>query len=106
MLIHQIYGIFRVLFYLFPMDFLYKSILAVILTAQFLIYIWKPFILIATIITSSIETIRFTFAYLFCISMNRKLLQSVDLHKQKLNTKEKNFENNILIYYFHIKKLG
>ena len=57
-------------------------------------------------IASPIETTRFAFANLFCRSMNKKLLQSVDLHKQKPNGKEKFFENNILSIIFHIKKSG
>ena len=59
--------------------------------------------MITTVIASSIEITRFTFAHLFCMPMNKKILQYVDQHKQKLNDKEKIFENNILIYYFHIK---
>ena len=37
--------------------------------------------------------------------MNKKLLQSVDLRKQNINGKKKISENNILIYYFHIRNL-
>ena len=59
--------------------------------------------MITTVIASSIEVTRFTFAHLFCMSMNKKFLQYVDQHKQKLNAKEKHFKNNILIYYLHIK---
>ena len=77
-----------------------------ILTIKILNILKVFYILITTLIASSIEVTRFTFAHLFYMSMNKKLLQSVDLHKQKLNDKEKNFENNILIYYFHIKKLS
>ena len=94
---------FRVLFYLFPMDLLYMSFLSTILTTKILNILKVFYILITTVIASSIEVTRFTFAYLFCIPMNKKLLQSVDLHKQKLYSKEKIFENNILIYFFILK---
>ena len=53
-----------------------------------------------TLIASSIEITKFAFAYLFCRSMNKKLLQYVYLHKQKLNVKNKFLE--LILQYIYI----